>query len=380
MPGDVGDITASPDGRRILLTQAQVNDRRLFEIAPDGFSRREIARLTANECCFIFTPDGKYLAYQSGIAARSDIWLLPMQIGFARRAGKPIRLTSGPLPYSHPYPSGDGKQIFVLGTKERGEFARFDINSHQFVPFLPGISATDVTFSRDGNWLAYASYPDHSLWRSRRDGTERLQLTGPPTDVRFPAISPDGTKIAFHTDRNEIFVISVDNRTPQKVAENGSFANWSPDGKFLFYRSASTPSQLLIVDVRTGKQSVIPSSDNLSAGFWVNEDSVIVPDRKLRSFLVFNLKTRKWTELSQELSNNIIVNWMISPDIKYMYVVTGGPEPLVKRLRFADQYLETIATPKDLHRATNLGTTQINVAPDGSPIFTRDTGTRRSTP
>src|SRR5271169_1869187 len=151
----------------------------------------------------MWTPDEKYLVHQSGNAQQSDIWLLPMQTGFFRRPGQPIRLTNGPLPYTKPLPSRDGKQIFVLGTKARGELVRYDMKSHQFLPFLSGISATNPTFSRDGKWVAYASYPDHTLWRSRSDGSERLQLTYPPMRVRFPYISPDGTKVSFHTKEHE---------------------------------------------------------------------------------------------------------------------------------------------------------------------------------
>jgi hypothetical protein len=69
-----------------------------------------------------------------------------------------------------------------------------------------------------------------------------------------------------------------------------------------------------------------------------------------------------------------IVNWMPSPDGKYLYFTTGGAEPKVERIRFADQRLEIIANLKDFYRVINDRSTQINVAPDGSPIFTRDTG------
>jgi hypothetical protein len=44
------------------------------------------------------------------------------------------------------------------------------------------------------------------------------------------------------------------------------------------------------------------------------------------------------------------------------------------RLRVADRQLETITSLKDVHRAASGGFAQINVAPDGSPILTRDTG------
>ena len=167
--------------------------------------------------------------YQSGNDSHSDIWLLPVQTGLFRRAGQPIRLTNGPLPYSFPTPSRDGKQIFVLGTKQRGELVRYDMKAHEFVPFIAGISATDATFSKDGKWVAYLSYPEHSVWRSRSDGTERMQLTFPPMDARFPVISPDGTKVAFHTSKNELFVIDMQGGQPQKVADRAFYASWSPD-------------------------------------------------------------------------------------------------------------------------------------------------------
>jgi Tol biopolymer transport system component len=218
-PDYVGEVWVEPDAQRILLSQLQVvGDSRLLDIAADGTGLREVRKLSDDECnsCFIWTPDEKYLVYQFGSANHSDIWVLRMRTGLFCHPGKPVRLTNGPLPYSDPYPNRDGKQIFVLGTKERGELVHFDMKSHQFLPFLSGISATDPTFSRDGKWVAYASYPDHALWRSRSDGTERMQLTFPPIDVRLPFISPDGAKVAFRTDKGDVFVINRDGGLPQE--------------------------------------------------------------------------------------------------------------------------------------------------------------------
>ncbi len=56
---------------------------------------------------------------------------------------------------------------------------------------------------------------------------------------------------------------------------------------------------------------------------------------------------------------------------------TGGSEPQALRVRLADHKVETITSLKDLPRAIGAdGNTQINVAPDGSPVFTRDIGTQ----
>jgi hypothetical protein len=45
---------------------------------------------------------------------------------------------------------------------------------------FPGLSAGPVDFSPDRKWMAYISYPDGTLWRSRLDGSDKVQLTLPP--------------------------------------------------------------------------------------------------------------------------------------------------------------------------------------------------------
>jgi DNA-binding winged helix-turn-helix (wHTH) protein/Tol biopolymer transport system component len=369
-PGPIGALNVSPDGQRIVLTQELVGDRRLFQIAADGTGLREIRKLS-NEGVFNWTPDEKYLVYQSGNGVQSDIWLLPISAGLFRRPGKPIRLTNGPMPYSDPYPSRDGKQIFVSGATQRGELVRYDMKSHQFVPFLSGISATDPTFSRDGKWVAYVSYPDDTLWRSRSDGTERIQLTYPPMDVKFPMISPDGTKVSFHTSGQggDLYVISMDGGKPQKVADTAWYGSWSPDGNDLVYGNSNWPFKVHVIDLRTGTSPVVPPP---FGNFWVSQDTLVARNEKQTNFVTFNLKTQQQHDLAPGPLGDI-ETWMLSPDAKYIYFTTKGADPKAMRLRVADHQLETITSIKDLNRTMN-NEGEINVAPDGSPIFTRDTG------
>jgi len=372
--GTAWNPVVSPDGSRIVFATEGTRGYSLFEIAADG---TEWHPLLKDTYFARWSLDGKYLVYHLRHEGGADLWALPTQTSLLHRSQPPIRLTNGPLSYGHPLPSRDGKQIFAIGTKQRGELVRYDMQTHQFVPFLSGISARDPTFSQDGKWVAYTSYPDHTLWRSRSDGTERRQLTYPPLEVQLPFISPDGTKVAFTTLDREVYLVSTDGGLPQKVVEKYSNAgNWSPDGNLLAVTSwtespaAGGKAYSQIFDLRTGKISVLPSSQGIGGGRWVTQET-LVAFNKNSGFVTFDFKTQKWSDLA----TGNFVNWNMSPDRKYFYFTTGGAEPKVQRLRFADHQIENITSLKDLRRVVD-GYTQLSVAPDGSPIFTRDIGSQ----
>jgi Tol biopolymer transport system component len=131
-------------------------------------------------------------------------------------------------------PGRDGKQVYALGTKQRGELIRYDMKSKQFVPILQGVSATNLTFAEDGNWVAYLSYPGSHLWRSRSDGAEGLQLVSDA--VASPVISPDGQRVVFV--RNGIVcLIGIDGGERRALVNDITTtpADWSPDGNKLVF-------------------------------------------------------------------------------------------------------------------------------------------------
>ena len=201
---------------RVAFTTMTDGKLTLAEIAPDGTNFRILLK---GACCARWSSDGNYLVYRIRHAGASDIWALSMQTGIFHRSRLPIRLTNGPLAYNAVAPSRDGRQIFAIGTKRRGELVRYDMKSNQFVPFLSGISAIDPTFSDDGQWVTYISYPDHTLWRSRSDGSERMQLTYPPMEAAYPSISPDGTRVVFSSFDSETFIVGMDGGQPQRIVE-----------------------------------------------------------------------------------------------------------------------------------------------------------------
>ena len=384
----VEEPSVSPDGKRIAFTlySRGWSSSALFEGGADGATLPAVLNVGQNPhaCCATWTSDGKYLVYGTvNYGEGSDLWTLPMQTGFFHRSKEPIRLTAGPLSYSGAIPSRDGKQIFAIGTKRRSELVHYDVKSHQFLPFLSGISAIDPTFSRDGKSVTYTSYPDHTLWRSRSDGSGRMQLTYPPMEVAFPSISPDGTKVAFRTSDWDLYVMKMDGGPAQLIAKHSDSSNWSPDGNLLLFTSYSeapvgenTRMYLQVSDFRTGKTSVVPSSHGIGGGLWITQNTFVAArfDPSRPGFLTFDFKTQKWSDL---VAGNFVSSWAVPPDGKYFYFTTGGAEPKAQRLRFADRQIETITSLKDLRQVVDSleQSTQIDVAPDGSPIFARDIGT-----
>jgi len=379
-------LSVAPDGKRIGFTVGGNNSpTSLREIGVDGRDHHELFRKgqdVPSVCCGKWTPDGKYLVFRSWREGRSDIWALPAEKGFFRNSRAPVRLTHGPLSYSGLTPSRDGKQIFALGSRRRGELVRYDANSQKFVPYLFGISAIDPVFSEDGKWIAYVSYPDHALWRSRVDGSERLQLTYSPVEAMYPAISPDGKKVAFATLQYDTYVVSMDGGSPQNIPGCVAVAAWSPDGKSMLCTSLRQGKQLgekdsfqlQTLNLGNGNFWVIPSSQGKLGGFWLTQDRLVAATQDSTKFLLFDFKAQKWTELFK----GTFTNWFPSPDKTYLYFTTGeAEETKVLRIRFEDHKLETITSLKDFRRLEDpVQGTQIGVAPDGSALFTRDAGTQ----
>lgn len=141
-----------------------------------------------------------------------------------------------------PSSTKDGKKLFVIAVQPRAELVRYDSKAEELVPYLGGISAGDVDFSKDGKWVTYVSYPENVLWRSKVDGIERLQLTYSPMQAALAHWSPDGQQIVFSGTVPgkpwKVFLVSKDGGNPKAITtEDGleTDPTWSPDGKQLAF-------------------------------------------------------------------------------------------------------------------------------------------------
>ena len=380
--GFVGDPSISPDGRRIVFTRyPDLADPELWIANGDGSDPHLLAKSVepGGFCCAQWTANGRYIVFETRASQRQDLWYLPMERRWLRRASQPMRLTAGPLSYFDPVPSRDGKQIFALGASERGQLVRYDMNSKQFVLILLGLSATNLTFSRDGKWAAWLSYPDRTVWRSRSDGTDRLQLVSDP--VSSPVISPDGQRVLF-SQNGTVGLVGMDGGGRQAVVNDisiGGPADWSPDsGSIVFWTSDSQANPLAnFLNLATRKRSVIPGPLHQLGSHWISDNRLIVVDRN-SAFMVLDLNARKWSPLG--LKADLITRWGVSPDYKFLYYTIGGSDPELARFSLADHRSQSITSLKTLSLTGYLqihgAEFQVGVAPDGSPVLTRDIGSQ----
>ncbi len=380
-------IRWSPDAKKLRFTVAdpKTGSQSLWEAGADGTDLHPLLPGWNNppsECCGNWTPDARYFAFQSTQRGRSDVWAIRekgMLWGKPNQA--PVRLTLGPMDFLGPVPSKDGKKLFVMGWQRRGELARYDSKSQQFVPFMAGISADGPSFSKDRQWVAYTSIPEGNLWKSKLDGSERLQLTFTPLTAYAPRWSPDGKRIAFQGIMPgqpwKMYLISSDGGEPEEVMTGIGDPGWSPDGNSLLFHSgmadfvSTTPRAIQLLDLKTRQISTLPGSEGLYSPRWSPDGRYIAALRVGSETLqILDVGNKKWTELAKILVGFPMWSW----DSKYIYFDSLESVPNLYRVRIADHSLQKVASLQGIRLAPTLGGNLTGLAPDDSPLVVRNVG------
>jgi len=379
----------SPDGNRLRFTlgDSRAGPTSLWEVAVDGSHLHPLLPRwndPAGECCGDWTADGRYFVFSSSRGGTSNIWALRETEGLFRKATRvPVQLTTGPMSCYKPLPSQDGRKLFVVGSRPRGELIRYDQKSSQFVPYLSGISADWLAFSRDQEWIAYTTYPEAVLWRSKLSGGQRLQLSFSPVKAVLPRWSPDGKQIAFVgvTGKNwTIYLVSAEGGSPVRLVPDDNLQetdpDWSPDGNSIVFgrlppvMGTSSSIAIHLFDIEKRKLSTIPGSDGLFTPRWSPDGRHIAAmSTDFQKLMLFDLRSNKWTRfVTPSIS---YLSW--SRDGKYIYFDTYlESDPAVYRLGIEDRKLEWLASLKNLGRVGGTYGSWSGLTPDDSFLLTRD--------
>jgi DNA-binding winged helix-turn-helix (wHTH) protein/Tol biopolymer transport system component len=388
LPGEPIYLHWSPDGKRLRfsvadahngetsLWQADLATAAVRPLLPDWPGSRHATSAG-------WTPDGRYFFFTSIEGGTSNVWALREPDGFLRRINpSPVQLTTGPLSFFQPTPSKDGKNIFTVGEQWRGELLRYDVRSHSFVSALQGRSADHVTFSRDGQWMAYIDFPEGGLVRSRADGSDRRQLTFGPMRAYNPQWSPDGTQLAFEATAGpgaprKIYLLPRDGGAPILAApdrsDRQSYPSWSSQGTSILFtglEESGTKSALYSVDLEGHRVSTLPGTDGLRKG-------QISPDgRQIVALAEYNLVV--YDPVSHSIRTLAKVadypHW--SADGTFVcfrtpYFLNPVEDPGIYRWVVSTNKIEKLASDPDF-RLNGLDGVWSGLAPDGSLLVLRD--------
>ena len=389
----------SPDGRRIRFsvgnTVQNSSTSSLWEVGADGTGLHALFsgwHDPPGECCGSWTSDGRYYIFQvsqSRPANVTNLWALaePVRRSYRKPPTNPIQLTNGPMSFGMASPDpGRNDKLWALGVQPAGEFVKYDPASKRFISLLPGVSGTDLDFSRDGEWVAYVAIPEGTLWRCRADGSDRLQLSSQPQRAALPRWSPDGKQLVFMSVETgstwKLLVVAGAGGTPRPLIagdRNQVDANWSPDGTRIVFGdewSAKNPA-IQVLDLKSGQTSTISGSRGLFSPRWSpNGRYIAALSVDFTTLMLFDFQAQKWSPWLVEPAGAVSYpSW--SPDSRHLYfedLVTG--EDSIRRIKVGSTKPESVFVLKTLDRYPGAFGLWHGRAADGSQLFVRDRSTQ----
>ena len=176
-----------------------------------------------------------------------------------------------------------------------------------------------------------------------------------------------------------MYLISTDGGEAEEVMTGVGDVGWSPDGKSLIFHSgmedlvSTSPRAVQLMDLNSRKISTIPGSEGFYSPRWSPDGHYIAALQVGPEVLqLYDVRTSKWTKLE-----DIPVGWPIwSKDSKYIYFDSTESVPKLYRIRIADHNLEQVASLQGIRLAPTLGGSLTGLAPDDSPLVSRDVGTQ----
>jgi Tol biopolymer transport system component len=248
--GDSVQPRWSPGGKRIAFwgLKEGSGQRDIWTIPADAAGepvQRPVTSDPAVDWNPVWAPDGRSLYFSSERGGSMNIWRVAIDDASGSTRGEPEPVTtpsraSGSISFSR-----DGKLMMFVSSDRRSSIQRvgLDAATGQVTEApRPVFRGSRAIYTQDispkGDWIAFSTLGGHEdLFVVRSDGTGYLQLTDDAFRDRGPKWSPDGTRIAFYSDRSgryEAWTIRPDGSGLEQLTRTTGTARtevtWSPDG------------------------------------------------------------------------------------------------------------------------------------------------------
>jgi serine/threonine protein kinase len=222
----------------------------------------------------------------------------------------------------------------------------------------------EPTISPDGKLFAFVkkSRGQRDIFLQRIDGQSAINLTSDsPADDHQPAFSPDGSQIAFRSERDGggIFVMGATGESVRRLTDLGHNPAWSPDGKELIVSGQETidPASLYgipnlyAIDVTTSATRIVYKVNNAMQPSWSRDGKRIAFWTAKKGHRdVYTVDRSGALDSVQPITSDHAIDWnpVWSPDGRALYFssdrdgsmnlwriavdaqgrATGEPEPL----------------------------------------------------
>ncbi|NVJ85468.1 MAG: S9 family peptidase [Algoriphagus sp.] len=376
------DLTASPDGKSVAWVFNSEGERNIFFAKAPDFEARPLTTYIGDNGVGIgsltFSPDGKSLVYVRGNSKNSageaanpaqlqentdfKIHLIDLESGDERL------LSEG----SGPVFSPDSRMLIF---RKGRDLHQLDLNSNEPSSkiFQARGSIGSYAFSPDGKWISFVSNRgDHSfigLWNR-----EKQSLHYPETSLdhdRYPAWSPDGTKLAYlripnvnnklpftsHKEANP-WSIRVLNMDTMKAAEvwladpgKGSVVVrdipaesdriwWTPNGSLVFPWEKNGWVQLYAFNPTNGQIQHLTKGQ----GFVEKVNTSYLGNELLLTSNIGDIERRKIYRLDlnsfelEDLSEKGNINWTpVRIENGFVFLSSTGTRPAWPMIRYYNQ-------------------------------------------
>ena len=387
----------SPDGKRIRFSVGDIaqGTSSIWEMNGDGTDLHALLsdwKDVSSKCCGSWTADGRYYIFQAtenALGSNANLFALA-EAGHSDQKAyeRPVRLTEGAVSFSRPVLAPDSQKLWALGLNIRGTVVKYDPTSGNYAPFLSGISASDLDFSADGQWVTYVSIPDGTLWRSRSDGSQKQQLTFPPGRAALPRWSPDGKQIAYINvlpgQPWAIFIVPAEGGASQRLLLEKLTqidVNWSSDGNQIIFGRVTQHSaeglSIVAYDLKTHELSEIPGSQGLfSPRVSPNGRYIAAISGDLTKLKLYDTKAKKWFDW-QTLDSGAVNYPVWASDSESIYfddLISG--EGAYCRAKVGENHFERIFSQTGIERYLGPFGPWSGRAPDGSVLFVQEASVR----
>lgn len=285
---DIGDLTWSPDGNTLAYAH-KTSPGGAYEIFLLDLNTRETRRLTHppgdtyGDYWTTFSPDGKELAFvRLSDHSAGDLHVTSLS------GGPPRRITfDGRNMVGVAWDARTDSLVFSSNRDDRQILWRVAASGGTPLPLQPTVEhAVDPAVSRDGRLLVYTrSTSDTNVYRLNLGSTSAAPevLIASSAHDHYPRLSPDGTQIAFESDRSgdyEIWLASADGSNPRQLSAARRFTAsqqaWSPDGRQIAYVSRpGATSEIYVTPVAGGRPRRLTSGMNCAAPSWSRDGRFI---------------------------------------------------------------------------------------------------------